>query len=369
MSQYFVLTLVLNFILAQIYYLFFIRIIGGVLIQLADLLPNKFLVEFLYSTIGGRVIPMTLADENLSPFILLVHHAHTFTPFDPFRAITKLLLPEGFPAHAHAGFDTVTYCIEGGLSHRDSEKFKMSYNDSDVQWMSSGRGVLHEEMWDLKRYQFEHKRIELFQLWVNLPENKKSKYPTTKVISRNDIPIISLGNNNETCKLICGTISNDNQTIINGAGNDLAESLVCILHLNLPNKYSSIVLTPETDHSSILIYIRKGSILITNKNKDNLMIKNEIKIGDYIKYQTKNIKNGCIEIKTGENGVDCLIIAGNSLNEPFVARGPYVQTTQENIYKKAQILSNSEIQTSWDYKLNDQDWLKHCDDLNLQELL
>ncbi len=80
-------------------------------------------------TIGGRVIPMSFmssADgintrQSLSPFLLLVHHQHSFMPLDPTRTITNLFLPEGFPAHPHSGFSTVTITLDGGLKHRDSE--------------------------------------------------------------------------------------------------------------------------------------------------------------------------------------------------------------------------------------------------------
>lgn len=75
------------------------------------------------------MVPMQLSDANLSPFLLLAHHTHSFMPLDPFREATKLFLPEGFPAHPHSGFDTVTYCIQGGLRHRDSEGVQMTYGN------------------------------------------------------------------------------------------------------------------------------------------------------------------------------------------------------------------------------------------------
>jgi len=61
-------------------------------------------------------------------------------PLDPFRAFTKFILPEGFPAHPHSGFGTLTYTINGGLKHRDSEGLAMTYKNGDAQWMKAGRG-------------------------------------------------------------------------------------------------------------------------------------------------------------------------------------------------------------------------------------
>lgn len=94
-------------------------------------------------TKGGRVIPMSFisadsisTSQPLSPFLLLVHHQHSFMPFDPTRTITNLFLPEGFPAHPHSGFSTVTITIDGGLKHRDSEGIIMDYGDGDTQCMT-----------------------------------------------------------------------------------------------------------------------------------------------------------------------------------------------------------------------------------------
>lgn len=137
---------------------------AGVAAQLLDWLGQPGLSSRLVEAVGGRVVPMDLVSPETSPFLLLVHHTHSFMPLDPLRLATTLLLPEGFPAHPHSGFDTVTYCMEGGLRHRDSEGLKMTYGDGDTQWMRAGRGVIHEEMWDTGSY-WKFKKIEIFQLW------------------------------------------------------------------------------------------------------------------------------------------------------------------------------------------------------------
>ena len=97
---------------------------------------------------GGRVAPMSLGPEA-NPFVLLVHHRHGFDAWDPVRPLFERLigLPEGFPAHPHRGFETVTMTLRGGLAHRDSAGVKETYGDGDVQWLTAGSGILHEEMW------------------------------------------------------------------------------------------------------------------------------------------------------------------------------------------------------------------------------
>jgi redox-sensitive bicupin YhaK (pirin superfamily) len=101
----------------------------------------------------------------------------------------------------------VTYAIEGGMRHRDSEGVQMSYSDGDVQWMRAGRGVIHEEMWDLADADWKHKRIEIFQLWINLPKSSKADATSIHLLKNKDIPKMNY-ENDVSIKLICGSIVN-----------------------------------------------------------------------------------------------------------------------------------------------------------------
>ena len=124
---------------------------GIVLLALSLSPATRPLADKLEAQFGGRVCPMQFDPVECDPFVLLVHHRHSFRPFDPFRPLfSALILPEGFPAHPHRGFETVTYVLPGkaGLVHRDSLGCKMSYGDGACQWMTAGAGMLHEEMWD-----------------------------------------------------------------------------------------------------------------------------------------------------------------------------------------------------------------------------
>ena len=81
---------------------------NGIACVVLDLLGFKEAAAWLEDKIGGRVCPMMLDDFDADPFLLLVHHRHSFLPFDPFRAIFRAVLAEGFPAHPHRGFETIT---------------------------------------------------------------------------------------------------------------------------------------------------------------------------------------------------------------------------------------------------------------------
>ena len=114
---------------------------SGVVYILMDLLGvDKRVAADLEDRFGGRVCPIMLDNVEADPFILMVHHRHAFAPFDPLRTIFRAFLAEGFPAHPHRGFETVTYVLpeRRGLVHRDSLGVKMTYNDGQAQWMTAG---------------------------------------------------------------------------------------------------------------------------------------------------------------------------------------------------------------------------------------
>lgn len=386
-------------------------VLGGALIQMADFVNAKDLAQRLWSTIGGRVVPITLHPLDVSPFLLLAHHAHSFTPLDPLRPISNLVLPEGFPAHPHSGFDTVTYCIEGGLRHRDSEGCKMSYGDGEVQWMRAGKGIIHEEMWDVFDSPSKHKRIEIFQIWVNLPTSSKSKDPQVKVLSKASIPVIKCGENGESCKVIAGDVCyGDSMDSHIGPGNDVADSPVSILHVSLPSPSSKFRLDVPMD-SSVIVYVRSGSLLVNSLGidiPDNESTKEptaipigEVTVGPgdmtIYKYNTdenlvrfRDVKQsadtkdntdasllaagietitGVVDLQAGKDGLDCLVLIGQPLRERVFWSGPFVMSSEFDLYAKANAFSDLGSGIFWDYKISDAEWLQHCKKIDLQRKL
>jgi redox-sensitive bicupin YhaK (pirin superfamily) len=346
-------------------------VVGGVVAQLIDWTGNEMLAERLTELIGGRVIPISLTDSNVSPFLLLVHHRHSFTPFDPFRALTSLLLPEGFPAHPHAGFDTLTYCIKGGLKHRDSEGISMKYGDGSAQWMRAGRGVIHEEMWDIPTN--EYKEIEIFQLWLNLPSKLKNSPPFVKLLNTDQIINITNINLGVKARILCGdiqVIDNDNTSSIVGddvAGNAVAGSPLAILDLNLRSN-KSIALSFAANCSCVL-YVRKGSLKI---DKDTA----ELRYGHICTYEKSTVfssndesAESSISVSAGDEGLDVLILVAEPLQEPVVMSGPFVMNSEEAYLSKAKAFNYMGRNGFWDYRISNEEWQQHIKALNLQKLL
>jgi redox-sensitive bicupin YhaK (pirin superfamily) len=330
------------------------------------------LCSWILNKVGGRVIPITLEGDGISPFLLLAHHTHSFTPFDPIRALTTFILPEGFPAHPHSGFDTVTYCIDGGLCHRDSEGIQMKYGNGDVQWMRAGRGVIHEEMWDNSKHSRGHNKIEIFQLWVNLPKKRKLDDPAVSVLKSSEIPIW-VGSSGERIRLISGNLFEKTASsipLLIGPGTSIAASPINIMHATIPLRKSLSLSIPLG--CSAMVYLRRGS-LETDNGKATM--------GDCIYYRKPDIAlssvtadeinslDATLSLDALDDDIDALILLGMPLNEPVIWRGPYVQASGPDIMASARAFESIGMSGFWDYRLSDKDWKEHINKLNLQNII
>ena len=103
----------------------------------------------------------------------------------------KFILPAGFPAHPHRGFTTLTYFLKGGFRHRDSMGIVQDYGRSQPkhsQWLFTGAGLLHEEMFDKSSQQ------ELYQLWINVPSQRKLDPPDVRLLGDDECPVVRVTN-------------------------------------------------------------------------------------------------------------------------------------------------------------------------------
>ena len=162
-------------------------------------------------------------DSTLDPFLLLDH----FGSEDPKDYI------KGFPWHPHRGMETVTYMWTGEVEHGDSMGNKGTIKSGDVQWMTAGSGIIHQEM--PKKYEG---LMQGFQLWVNLPAKKKMTDPKYRGITKDQIPTIE--KDGQTIKVIAGKIEG-----IEGPVRDLST---------------------ETEYFDVELAVRKEFQHLTHKN-------------------------------------------------------------------------------------------------------
>ena len=229
----------------------------------------------------------------LDPFLLL----DEFGSDDPNDYIA------GFPPHPHRGFETITYMLNGKWQHQDSAGNEGLLGDGSIQWMTAGRGIVHSEM----PIQTDG-LARGFQLWLNLPKEKKLTEPAYQDIHAEQIPILKevFG----TVKVISGEY---NGTI--GPGKSHTPVLIMDIRLN-----------PE---SEISIPVMGGW------NAFGFIYEGDVKSGEFLSKGQLAVYNteGNVHFKTNDTQASIYLVAGEPLNEPVARGGPFVMNTRGEILK------------------------------------
>lgn len=296
---------------------------------------------------GGRVVPVSLGGPSQDPFLLLAHHKHWFDPRDPlrkpFKAMGKTLgLPyvgdEGFPMHPHRGFDILTYVLDGsdGFMHRDSLGGSRTYRGGTAQWMRTGSGVLHEEFWETSPER--RTKVELFQLWVNLPAVMKFDEPLVRYVGENtDEPWLEseVGNGDAgigdggivAVRDIAGTLDRATVSVAR------PRPPLGILHARIDPGTTWSALAPR-GHSAVL-YVREGTALLPGKltgpdqTVDQLHTATFASDGDRI--LVRNVSQKHVGWGGVEKTLDVLLLTGLPLREPVAQAGPIVMNTNREL--------------------------------------
>ena len=308
---------------------------------------SKPLSKVTAQLLPGLVVPTFDLGQHTSPFLLLVHHHHTFLPFDPIRPISKLILPEGFPAHPHRGFVTLTIVLKGGLVHRDSIGIKQRYganpkfhSSKNSQWLMTGSGVLHEEMWDVE----SGSEQELYQIWVDVPQASKMNEPQVLVLGGdNECPTI-IEASGSTTKLVVGGFEDSNQ--VRASVTTLSQMTVACVSIDVGAVWTGKI---PRSFGTIVVYVRSGRIEINGDQVDA--------------FQTAIVSAsacaGEMEILALEKSTDVLILAGEPLNQPVVTGGSFVMTSERDISIAKSDYQRGKFGIPFDHKLSDEAWAEH----------
>jgi quercetin 2,3-dioxygenase len=233
--------------------------------------------------------------NEFDPFLLFDHFAFN----DPLEGPLR-----GFPYHPHRGIETVTYMLEGSTAHRDSLGNEGVIGPGDVQWMSSGRGILHEEM----PRRGPSGNIYGFQLWVNLPSHLKMSEPRYQEVNSSTIPTYE--KDGVKIRVVAGTVDD-----VSGPVMDIAASPL----------YLDVQLAPDTGWSqevpaghTTLAYVFEGEGVFSGETIESVKL---LKFAD----------GDCITVKTENSPVRFMLIAGAPYKEAIVPYGPFViNTIEEN---------------------------------------
>lgn len=251
----------------------------------------------LKRSIGTRTL------DYLDPFLLLDHFAST-NP-DDYKA--------GFPLHPHRGIETVTYVLSGVVHHKDTLGNSGSIGAGDVQWMTAGRGIMHEEM-----PQVRPEGIAGFQLWVNLPANLKMTQPRYQEIQSSEIPEIRREGDTRI-RVITGGVDGTNGPVTGIAADPIYLDVFVPSHVSFTQPI-------DTRHTAFA-YVFEGEARFaengTVTSTPRLVLWDD---GDYV------------NVMTGENSVRFLLVSGKSLREPIARYGPFVMNTKEEIEQALQDL-------------------------------
>ncbi len=234
---------------------------------------------------------------------------HEVPSFDPFLLLDDFhsrdphdYLP-GFPWHPHRGIETVTYVLRGDVEHGDSIGNRGAIRDGDVQWMTAGSGIIHQEM--PQRYSGDFRG---FQLWVNLPASHKMMDPRYRDVPAHTIPTAEVAEG-VGVKVIAGEVEG-----VVGPVRDIVR----------PPEYFDVTLAPGTEfvhqvpaHHTVFIYVIEGAVTIAGEEvgTDTVALTGE---GD------------ALGVSSGD-GARFLLFTGEPLNEPVAWRGPIVMNTQEEL--------------------------------------
>lgn len=262
--------------------------------------PISHIVEPSHVVEGAGVrLRRSIAPERSNrydPFLLLDH----FSFNDPLEGPIS-----GFPMHPHRGIETVTYMLEGSTHHRDSLGNAGLIGPGDVQWMTSGRGIMHEEL----PRRDANGRVNGFQLWVNLPAAQKMTTPRYQEVSAETIP--SVTKDGVTVRVVAGEVW--------GTSGPVTEIAARPLYLDVSLSPGASFVQPVPSGHTALAYIFEGTGRFGVDGElveaTRLLVFGD---GDQIEVQS-------------EAGVRFMLIAGAPFREPIAPYGPFVMNTFEEI--------------------------------------
>ena len=231
-----------------------------------------------------------------------------FDPFlmmDDFRNDDPDKYLAGFPWHPHRGIETITYMLEGSAEHGDSLGNKGTIHKGEVQWMTAGSGIIHQEMPKPDK----EGRMYGFQLWTNLPARDKMCAPRYQDIKAKDIPSVNTPEG-AVVKIICGAFK--------GTKGPVEDIYADPQYWDVSVPAHAALELPAPLGSTCFIYVFGGSALVDGKEVTNR--------------QAVLFEDGeGISLSSGKDGVRFLYMNGKPLYEPISWRGPIVMNTKEEL--------------------------------------
>ena len=254
-------------------------------------------------TFEGDGIPVTRAFpvpemREFDPFLLFDH----FGPinYEPGGAT-------GVPAHPHCGFEAITYLLGGEVEHKDSWGGQAAIETGDIQWMTTGSGLIHSEL-VTEKFKKSGGIIQGLQIWVNLPKKDKQVKPWYQLIKKDNIPVIKESSGVEI-KVLVGKVKETKSLV-------QTYSPVSIFDVQFSN--SGQINLEISKNKIAMVYVIDGELQFVEENK--IAAK-----GQMIYYDQSADEINLASISTEGS---YLVLAGEPLNEPVIRHGPFVTNTE-----------------------------------------
>ncbi len=247
--------------------------------------------------------------KQMSPFLMLDYAGPAHFPSTNER--------KGVGSHPHRGFETVTIVYEGEVAHKDSTGQGGIIGPGDVQWMTAGSGILHEEFHS-EQFANQGGMLEMAQLWVNLPAKQKMTAPSYQAILNTEIPAIALKGGAGVARVIAGQLDG-----YVGPAHTFTPMNVIDLKLK-----KGTVVIPAPDGWNTSLVVLKGAIQAGDggaaQDAQMLMFSNQ---------------GQDIEVNVMEDSI-ALLLSGQPIDEPIVGYGPFVMNSKEEIAQAIQDFNN-----------------------------
>jgi len=262
---------------------------------------------------------------DTDPFLLL----------DDFRNDRPADYLAGFPWHPHRGIETITYVLSGTVAHGDSLGNRGSLNSGDVQWMTAGRGIMHQEM----PQGDEKGRMHGFQLWANLPSSLKMTAPRYQDVKGAEIPEVT-DDDGTRVRVVCGEFWGKKGPV-DGVAADPRYLDVFVpagkrKTLQVEHERRAFAYVFEGDGKFASSSTQFGVLTEKQVNGEEILFREPVGDRSLVLFDAGDE----ITVQAGEHGIRFLLISGKPIQEPVAWYGPIVMNTQAELQQAVSDLRN-----------------------------
>jgi quercetin 2,3-dioxygenase len=254
-----------------------------------------------------------------------------FLLFDDFRNDIPDEYLRGFPWHPHRGIETITYVLAGAVDHGDSLGNRGTLSGGDVQWMTAGSGIIHQEM----PKGDEQGRMHGFQLWANLPASLKMTTPRYQDVSGSDIPDVA-DDDGTRVRVICGSFWGATGPV-DGIAADPR-----YLDVSVPPGRRKTLPVETTRHAFAYVFAGSGTFRNASQPRDvtTEAVGQVASATARVAAAAEEVGNRSlilfdrgdeVTVQAGEHGIRFLLVSGKPLEEPVAWYGPIVMNTQDEL--------------------------------------